>query len=480
MCFPHVINICVTHVTESFTDLALASDEAEFAAALPPADPHQQTFDKACAWDPIALCRGAVCAICASGKRRKMFQDIIRNSNEKEWFKAANDPNKIIKLENLELLHDVRHQWDSLYKMIRRFREMRQACNYFLLLPPNRELTKFCMTDLQTLMCSERTPILVNAIPAFEMFMTAWERLGEKFPHLEPYAKVGIEWVVKYYNKMDLTKAYMIAMVLNPSIRLSWIRKNWDEEFIDEANQTIKDLMVEYCAHANPEMPARRSPVTMRQGFGLDELAERYGLDDLMDFTDNNARHNQSIDKEFTAYFTALLSEKGTDILKFWEIHESSFLTLFAIVLDYLPIQASAVPFDEGFQVLEDGGLAQVAVVEDADADVKVIGVGKGDVEEEEEEVQAQEATAAIKFIFKKKVDATNTSLDDVQQATSISPSSTPASQPEATPTAPPTNNKSPEVIELDESKEEEESSEAELSKSIVCTDALELKPVNE
>ncbi|CAA7261628.1 unnamed protein product [Cyclocybe aegerita] len=82
-------------------------DEAKFAAALPPVDPCQQTFDKACAQDPIALCRGAVCAIHASGKQRKMFQDIICDSNEKEWFKAANAPTKIIKLENLELLCDV-------------------------------------------------------------------------------------------------------------------------------------------------------------------------------------------------------------------------------------------------------------------------------------------------------------------------------------------------------------------------------------
>ncbi|CAA7265254.1 unnamed protein product [Cyclocybe aegerita] len=321
MCFPHVINICVTHVIESFTDLALASDEAEFAAALPPADAHQQTFDEACARDPIALCCGAVCAIRASGKRSEMFQDIICDSNEKEWFKAANDPNKIIKLENLELLRDVRHRWDSLYKMIHRFREMRQACNYFLLLPPNRELTKFCMTD-------RKWKVLEN----FEMILS-----------------VGVEWAVKYYNKMDMTKAYMIAMVLNPSIRLSWIRKNWDEEFIDEANQTIKDLMVEYRAHANPKMPARRSPATTWQGFGLDELAERYGLYDLMDFMDNNTRRNQSIDEEFMAYFMAPLSEKGTDILKFWEIHESSFPTLFAIALNYLPIQALAVPCEHVF-----------------------------------------------------------------------------------------------------------------------------------
>jgi len=42
MCFPHVTAICVTHVTEAFTDIALASDDAEYSvadAALPPADP---------------------------------------------------------------------------------------------------------------------------------------------------------------------------------------------------------------------------------------------------------------------------------------------------------------------------------------------------------------------------------------------------------------------------------------------------------
>ncbi|CAA7267873.1 unnamed protein product [Cyclocybe aegerita] len=107
--------------------------------------------------------------------------------------------------------------------------------------------------------------------------------------------------------------------------------------------------MVEYHAHANSEMPAHRSPATTQQGFGLDELAERYGLNDLMDFTDNNTHRNQGINEEFAAYFTAPLSEKGTDILKFWEIHESSFPTLFAIALDYLLIQALAVPCERVF-----------------------------------------------------------------------------------------------------------------------------------
>ena len=54
--------------------------------------------------------------------------------------------------------------------------------------------------------------------------------------------------------------------------------------------------------------------------FGLDDLAEQYGIEDLMDFTDNSMPLEQSIDEEFAAYVTLPLSPKKTDILKFWEV----------------------------------------------------------------------------------------------------------------------------------------------------------------
>ena len=76
MCFLHVTAICVTHVTEAFTDITLASDDAEYSVAdtsLPPADPERQTYEEAVARDPIALCHGAVCTIRASGKDATTF-----------------------------------------------------------------------------------------------------------------------------------------------------------------------------------------------------------------------------------------------------------------------------------------------------------------------------------------------------------------------------------------------------------------------
>ena len=119
MCFPHIINICNTHIIASFTDPALADNDAEFIVSLPPQDRDHQTYEEALARDPIALCRSTVCAIRASGKRRDHFNEIICDGNAKGWFRDPKDPEQVIQLKQCELLRDVRTRWDSLYQMIR-------------------------------------------------------------------------------------------------------------------------------------------------------------------------------------------------------------------------------------------------------------------------------------------------------------------------------------------------------------------------
>jgi hypothetical protein len=65
---------------------------------------------------------------------------------------------------------------------------------------------------VQQSMSVEKTPILSGAIPCFEMFMTAWEDLGNDYPHIKKWTSVGLDWAVKYYKKMDDTHAYVVAM----------------------------------------------------------------------------------------------------------------------------------------------------------------------------------------------------------------------------------------------------------------------------
>jgi hypothetical protein len=61
-------------------------------------------------------------------------------------------------------------------------------------------------------MSGERTPILSGAIPAFEMFMTKWEKINQEHPNLKRLVWPGLEWAYKYYGRMDRTRAYIIAM----------------------------------------------------------------------------------------------------------------------------------------------------------------------------------------------------------------------------------------------------------------------------
>jgi hypothetical protein len=133
MCFLHVINICSTHVIKEFTNVVLADNSEEFDPSLAPRDPEIQTYEEACAHDPITLCRGAICAIHASGQRLDYFAELIHDGNEKGWFMAATHPYQIIKVPELQLLRDVRTCWDSIYFMIRRCCEMHPVCGLQLL-----------------------------------------------------------------------------------------------------------------------------------------------------------------------------------------------------------------------------------------------------------------------------------------------------------------------------------------------------------
>jgi hypothetical protein len=128
MCFPHVINICSTHVIKEFTNVDLVDDSEEFDPSLALRDLGAQTYEQACACDPIALCHGAICAICASGQHLDYFAELIRNGNEKGWFLAPANPDKIIKVPQLQLLCDVKTHWDSIYFMIRQCRAMHPVC----------------------------------------------------------------------------------------------------------------------------------------------------------------------------------------------------------------------------------------------------------------------------------------------------------------------------------------------------------------
>jgi hypothetical protein len=42
--------------------------------------------------------------------------------------------------------------------------------------------------------------------------MTVWERIREKHKETKNWVDVGLTWATKYYDRMDCTQAYIMAM----------------------------------------------------------------------------------------------------------------------------------------------------------------------------------------------------------------------------------------------------------------------------
>lgn len=61
-------------------------------------------------------------------------------------------------------------------------------------------------------MFRQSMPILSGAILTFKMYMSKWEKLANDHSHMKSIIQEGLNWVYKYYNQMDNTKVYVVAM----------------------------------------------------------------------------------------------------------------------------------------------------------------------------------------------------------------------------------------------------------------------------
>jgi hypothetical protein len=108
---------------------------------------------------------------------------------------------------------------------------------------------------------------------------------------------------------------------------------------------------LEYRERARAE--GQSAPATPAVGTGETpqymSLAHQYGYDDDMNFGGSNDAEQTVDHQEYQAYVTTPLSSNQIDTLKFWEVNADTFPTIFAMAMDYLPIQASAVPCERVF-----------------------------------------------------------------------------------------------------------------------------------
>ncbi|KIM50808.1 hypothetical protein SCLCIDRAFT_144617 [Scleroderma citrinum Foug A] len=164
--------------------------------------------------------------------------------------------------------------------------------------------------------------------------MTGWERLCESNRQIAPFIEVGVEWAKLYYSQMDNTRTYIIAMC----------ELNIPSGFRYKQN-SLNVQMKEYCDMkiAWPEELQCSSEPNL-----YNVLAEEVGAMDMS--TKSSTPHGfQDVGQEYRAYIDNELLNRKQDPLKFWEVNRTRLPTLFAITMDYLPIQASSMPCERVF-----------------------------------------------------------------------------------------------------------------------------------
>ncbi|KAI6095209.1 hypothetical protein F5141DRAFT_1013663 [Pisolithus sp. B1] len=122
---------------------------------------------------------------------------------------------------DLQLLHNIKTQWDSTFFMLNHLCALQTVVDLFMTLPlQQKDLAKFKISDVphrvQQLMSAEARPTPSHTVPSFEVFMTTWEILQGGHPCMAPFIEVSLAKARHYYNRMDNMNTYIILMCKFP------------------------------------------------------------------------------------------------------------------------------------------------------------------------------------------------------------------------------------------------------------------------
>ena len=167
-CYPHIINICVSHIIKSLAKVGEDWDENEDGSEEADggesddedselADDDDKGYigdtdeedeedegtggetDKAIVskyveedtllnWfeavkrNPVNIARKLIRSVRASGQKREVFQMTISMGNQSKAFK--DDNGDVVQVKQLQFVRDVKHRWDSLFLMLERMKDL--------------------------------------------------------------------------------------------------------------------------------------------------------------------------------------------------------------------------------------------------------------------------------------------------------------------------------------------------------------------
>ncbi|KIJ22893.1 hypothetical protein M422DRAFT_57030 [Sphaerobolus stellatus SS14] len=182
---------------------------------------------------------------------------------------------------------------------------------------------------------SEAVPTVWKLLLTLEFMQTHLEDMQHdpEFASVKHGLEKALKVLAKYYWKTDATSTNIVTLVLNPGIKMEYIKANWGKEWLTEAEETMGRLFDRYHSEVSQgsksesrTAPHAPSPVKASSGYGSSWLAA-----------------------SLKQYLESPLALGEEDIVGWWGLHCSEYPTLSQMARDYLAIQGSAAPCERCF-----------------------------------------------------------------------------------------------------------------------------------
>ncbi|EDR13515.1 uncharacterized protein LACBIDRAFT_322500 [Laccaria bicolor S238N-H82] len=153
----------------------------------------------------------------------------------------------------------------------------------------------------------------------------------------------SLYFMINRFHKLRLAVEYFLSLPVNRELaKLRLTDMEWT--ILQDFEIVLGMQKYHDCLHGQVQQPTPGTAALQQQRRSWHDLAGQYGLEDMMDVSSASSQQVQGVEEQFESYKNGPLSPRGTDIVAFWAIGDKTHPILYAMALDYLPIQASSVP----------------------------------------------------------------------------------------------------------------------------------------
>ncbi|KAJ7659106.1 ribonuclease H-like domain-containing protein [Mycena polygramma] len=315
--------------------------------------------------DEIGLVRAIAVKERSSAKRKDLFKTI--------QLRRQSDPAEVAK----QMVLDMKVRWSSTYAMLDRAYTLRDDVDAFVFQmamdksgEKRQKLSKLelqkaewdrvnLFLDLlayaeysQQKFSSDLKSTLHLALPALEALHDGWTQCADdpKYSVFADALNQALAKVDEYYQKTSNSNAYMFAMVLDPSHKLSYFKKHWPGDLQDAAIENMEETFKQRYLKLRGTPTAVSAPVKKAPALKLRRSVV------INDDTGDSTRAQVHVDPlkpwldEYQQYLSAVeVVPPGMDTIQWWGINADRYPVWASLARDYLAVMSSSVSSERAF-----------------------------------------------------------------------------------------------------------------------------------